>query len=327
MQRDKKLVTNHKTGDDAMSAAKSNDKTRVLITVVALIAVVILLVVIFVVSYRSKRGPKTISPSDTVSTTDTVSPTETESDSTTETAQTTEEATTTTTGYVIDTKKNVNEYIRNPDYKSNYYVVVYTLSQSVVTYKKDSNGGYTKLYKRLKCSTGVKDVTPTKEGVYCIVNKFRWFRLMGGVYGQYCCRFSEENGYYFHSVPYKSKDPSTMSNEAYDKLGRSASHGCIRLCARDAKWLYEHLPVGTQVSVVWEKGPFGLDIPARNTDPKYDGWDPTDQWSPGNPYFTVETTTTTAPTAASEDETKAEAVTPSTDATTAATSPEGGDGS
>lgn len=287
------------------ASSKPNDTTRVLITVTALIAVVILLVVIYVVSYQMKRGPKTVSPSDAVTATDTVSPSETAG--TTETAPPTEATTTTTTGYIIDTKKNVNEFVRNPDYKSDYYVVVYTLSQSVVTYKKDSNGGYTKLYKRLKCSTGVKDVTPTKEGVYCIVNKFRWYRLMGGVYGQYCCRFSEEDGYYFHSIPYKSKDPSTMSNDGYDKLGRSASHGCIRLCARDAKWLYDHLPVGTQVSVVWEKGPYGLDVPARNTDPKYDGWDPTDKWSAGNPYFTPETTTTEATSAAPTESSSAAA--------------------
>lgn len=285
------------------ASSKPNDTKRILITVVALIAVVILLVVIYVVSYRMKRGPQTASPSDAVTATDIVSPSETAG--TTETAppteSTTNPTTAATTGYVIDTDKNVNEFVRNPDYKSDFYVVVYTLSQSVVTYKKDSNGGYTKLYKRLKCSTGVKDVTPTKEGVYCIVNKFRWYRLMGGVYGQYCCRFSEEDGYYFHSVPYKSKDPSTMSNDGYDKLGRSASHGCIRLCARDAKWLYDYLPVGTQVSVVWEKGPYGLDIPARNTDPKYDGWDPTDKWSVGNPYFTAETTTTTTTITTTED--------------------------
>lgn len=285
------------------ASSKPNDTTRVLVTVAALIAVVILLVVIYVVSYRMKRGSKTVSPSDTVSAADTVSPTDTETDTegTTLPSQEPETTTTAATGYIIDTDKNVNEFIRNPNYQSDYYVVVYTLSQSVVTYKKDSNGGYTKLYKRLKCSTGVKGVTPTKEGVYSILQKYRWYRLMGGVYGQYCCRFSEEEGYYFHSVPYKAKDPSTMSNDGYDKLGTSASHGCIRLCARDAKWLYDHLPVGTQVSVVWEKGPYGLNIPTRNTDPKYSGWDPTDQWSPGNPYFTVETTTEA--TAAADDNT------------------------
>ena len=300
------------------TSAKSNDKTRMMVTIAALIAVILLLIIIFTVSYQSKRGPRTpdVTPlPETVSVTDAVSPTETEITETVETTQTTETAATTTAPYVVDTKKNVNEYIRNPDYKSKYYVVVYTLSQSVVTYQKDKNGGYTKLYKRLKCSTGVRDVTPTKEGVYSILKKYRWYRLMGGVYGQYCCRFSEEEGYYFHSVPYKAKDPSTMSNDGYDKLGQSASHGCIRLCARDAKWLYDHLPEGTQVSVVWAKGPYGLNIPARNTDSRYDGWDPTDLWSPGNPYYTVETTTTTVP----EDNAETTASTADTTAATEAT--------
>ena len=304
------------------TSANSNDLKRAVLTGVCLVAVIFLLVVIFVVGYQSKRGsgktPQPTVPEQTVSPTEPVSIT----DITDITDATTEPPTTTTgtsaTAYVTDTKKNVNEFIRNPDYKSKYYVVVYTKSQSVVTYQKDANGGYTKLIKRLKCSSGTKDVTPTPEGVYGILKKFRWYRLMGGVYGQYCCRFAE--GYYFHSVPYKSKDPSTMSNEGYDKLGSSASHGCIRLCTRDAKWMYDHLPVGTQVSVVWEKGPYGLDIPARNKDPKYDGWDPTDKWSPGNPYFTEEKTTGTSSDTASTTAASTTAETTTTTTTAAAAS-------
>ena len=111
-----------------------------------------------------------------------------------------------------------------------------------------------------------------------------------------------------------------MSNEGYDKLGSSASHGCIRLCTRDAKWMYDHLPVGTQVSVVWEKGPYGLDIPARNKDPKYDGWDPTDKWSPGNPYFTEEKTTGTSSDTASTTAASTTAETTTTTTTAAAAS-------
>lgn len=299
-----------------MSSDKNKNVTRLLIAAIALVAVVGFLVAFVLISYNNKR--KSL---DDVSTSDQplVSPTETVSQTEIQptTPQTTLPAETTATTYFVDMDKNKNEFIKNPNYESDYYIVIYTKSQSVVTYKKDKNGGYTKLYKRLKCSTGVHDVTPTKEGVYSIVKKFRWFRLMGGVYGQYCCRFSEENGYYLHSVPYKSKDPSTLSDSAYDKLGSSASHGCVRLCARDAKWIYDHIPVGTQVCVVWEKGPYGVSVPKRNPDPLYNGWDPSDRWSPGNPYFEVTTTTTEAADATTAA--VSETTTPETTTTTAAT--------
>lgn len=300
-----------------MSPDKNKNVARLLIATVALIVVTVFLVAFVFISYNNKRKSlEEVSDTDvkTVSPTEIVSQTEIEPTS----IQTTAPTETTTTTYFVDMAKNKNEFIKNPNYESDYYVVIYTKSQSVVTYKKDKNGGYTKLYKRLKCSTGVHDVTPTKEGVYAIVKKFRWFRLMGGVYGQYCCRFSEEDGYYLHSVPYKAKDPSTLSDSAYDKLGSSASHGCVRLCARDAKWIYDHIPVGTQVCVVWEKGPYGLSVPKRDPDPKYSGWDPSDRWSPGNPYFEETTTEAASATTEANPDTSA-AETAATSAATAAT--------
>jgi lipoprotein-anchoring transpeptidase ErfK/SrfK len=44
-----------------------------------------------------------------------------------------------------------------------------------------------------------------------------------------------------------------MMLEEYKKLGNPASHGCIRLDLKDAKWLYEKLPLGVRVSIYIEK--------------------------------------------------------------------------
>ncbi|MBM3713605.1 MAG: L,D-transpeptidase, partial [Actinobacteria bacterium] len=53
--------------------------------------------------------------------------------------------------------------------------------------------------------------------------------------------------YLIHSVPF-DKNGNIISEE-YAKLGSPASHGCVRLEVEDAKWLYEVLPLGINVSI------------------------------------------------------------------------------
>ncbi len=36
------------------------------------------------------------------------------------------------------------------------------------------------------------------------------------------------------------EDPNTLSVSAYNMLGTTCSHGCIRLKAGDAKWIYDN---------------------------------------------------------------------------------------
>lgn len=213
-----------------------------------------------------------------------------------------EDITTVTTGLTTTTSKittttipqNENDVdnIKNPNYKSKYYIVVYTGSQSVVVYGKDSTGAYSKIIKKFTCSTGNKKSSPTRKGVYSVRTKYKWKELMGGVYGQYSCGISPD--YLFHSVPYATKDPSTLYDASYNNLGKAVSHGCIRLCVRDAKWIYDNVPIGTQVNVVWTSGPAGMGVPKRKSGAKYSGWDPSDEWSEGNPYFANGEANTTA---------------------------------
>ena len=229
-----------------------------------------------------------------------------------------------TTTIAGDTDEN-GSYIINQNYESPYYIVVYTGSQSVGVYGKDADGEYTRLVKAFTCSTGRKDSSPTRKGMYKIRAKYRWRKLMGDCYGQYSSSIS--TSYLFHSVPYDRQDPSSLFNASYDNLGKAVSHGCIRMCVRDCKWVYDNCPIGTQVHVVWASGPKGDSVPQRIRGAKYSGWDPSDRWSKGNPYFadgdankssTTQSSTTASEKSATSSASSTSAATTTTAATTAA---------
>lgn len=63
-----------------------------------------------------------------------------------------------------------------------------------------------------------------------------------------------------------------------------ASHGCVRLTVKDAKWIYDNCPVGTKVIIYNAKNPGPLGKPRAIKVPGYSGYDPTDIWSKHNPY-------------------------------------------
>ena len=140
---------------------------------------------------------KTTATASGVTSDTTASSTSTSTSSRTESS--TKATTTTTVKIPEDESKNI-EYIKDPDYKSPYYIVVYTGSQSTVVYGKDQSGNYSRLIKSFTVSTGRKNSTPTRKGLYKIRAKYRWRTLMGPCYGQYCSSISPD--YLFHSVPY-----------------------------------------------------------------------------------------------------------------------------
>ena len=105
----------------------------------------------------------------------------------------------------------------------------------------NGDGNYNIAYKRFICSTG----NDTPYGTYYTPAKYRWKELMGPSYGQYSTRIV--GGILFHSVPYKKRNPYTLSANAFNQLGTTCSHGCIRLMCIDAKWIYDNCGLGTRV--------------------------------------------------------------------------------
>lgn len=174
------------------------------------------------------------------------------------------------------------------DYAKNhrYCIGVNTKQNIVVVYEKDSEGDFTRPVKAFACSCGRTDGHDTPAGTYTTSVKQRWLYLIDGTYGQYCTKFKEH--YWFHSVPYYSQDPSDLEWPEYNKLGNNASAGCVRMCVRDVKWLYDNVPLGTVVRVYSSSAAEPVAKPATikidtSSSNKKRGWDPTDPDS-ANPY-------------------------------------------
>ena len=128
--------------------------------------------------------------------------------------------------------------------------------------------------KAFVCSTG--KATP-KSGVYKMSNKYRWHALIGEVYGQYCTRITGH--ILFHSVPYEANSPDSLEYVEYDKLGTSASAGCVRLTVQDAMWIYNNCESGTYVEFYSESNPGPLGKPSSqkiSSNINCRNWDPTD---------------------------------------------------
>ena len=167
--------------------------------------------------------------------------------------------------------------------KKVYHFKVNIAANTVTVYEEDTNGKYTKPVKAFICSTGKS--TP-KSGTYKISDRYRWRSLFGGVYGQYAVRI--HGNILFHSVPYEQMYPNTLEYEEYDKLGTSASMGCIRLCVKDAKWIYDNAKTGSTVEFYSDAstpGPLGKPKAQKIADNKENrDWDPTDP-DKHNPWF------------------------------------------
>lgn len=168
---------------------------------------------------------------------------------------------------------------------SNTYWLKVNRTANVVNVYKNVNGSWQPV-KVMLCSCGKnKKSSRTPVGNFSIKKKWRWQKLFHGVSGQYVSQF--KGNYLFHSVVYKKKKKnSTCVRKEYNKLGKNASHGCVRLATMDAKWIYDNCGKGTKVTVYSSSNPGPLGKPGRvgMKGKKSRFWDPTDPIS-SNKYF------------------------------------------
>lgn len=128
-----------------------------------------------------------------------------------------------------------------------YKIIVDIENQVTMVYTKDENGEYTVPARYMICSTGVGDATPVGNfdmDSYRV--RFSIF-VRDGRYGQYWTQI--RRAIYFHTMLYSAKDASTYLEDTFLEFGKKASHGCIRLCVPDARWMWYHIAPGTKCEI------------------------------------------------------------------------------
>lgn len=162
-----------------------------------------------------------------------------------------------------------------------YYIKVNRKKNCVTVYTYDENGEYTVPVRAMVCSCGQDDGTIT--GDFSIYFKNEWHPLFDNVYGHYVSGISGD--YLFHSVPYYSPTNNRLEVDEFNKLGKSASLGCVRMAVADSKWIFDNCAQNTGVTIYDDDtaGPLGKPETIKIKD-KSCGWDPTDN-SKNNPYY------------------------------------------
>lgn len=129
-----------------------------------------------------------------------------------------------------------------------YRVTVDIYHQVVIVRSKDDEGEYTVPVRYMLCSSGAHNSTPL--GTFEMQRyHVRFGRFVSeDLCGQYWSQIKKPR-IYFHTILYKKKNAATYLKETYDKLGQPDSHGCIRLTAPDARWIYYNLAPGTVVEI------------------------------------------------------------------------------
>lgn len=167
-----------------------------------------------------------------------------------------------------------------------YWLKVNQKRNVITAYKR--TGGKWKPVRAMLCSTGVNTTpeTTTYNGTWRTSSKKRWLTMsLDGSffdYGQYTAHLY--GGIFIHSVWYYAPKHNAQARAEFNKLGKKASHGCIRVSTADAKWMYDNCPAGTKVTIYSSSkaGPLGkpkaIKVPGNATR----SWDPTDP-AKGNP--------------------------------------------
>lgn len=196
-------------------------------------------------------------------------------------------------GYVTNESKWINGkkyYFDKNGYRINDLTNIY---KGPYTFEVDRVNGVMTVYADSARTIPVKTIrvsvgnpwTPTPKGKYTLTPYSRWQALMGSSWGQYGTHVNGagQGGIFVHSVACSYANSYNLPVSAYNKLGSPASHGCIRTCVGDAKWVYYnssgstiYIFDGTYNSNESFKGPLGRKaiVPARWKNGGY--YDPTD---------------------------------------------------
>ena len=153
------------------------------------------------------------------------------------------------------------------------YITVDRIKGRVTIYGYNSTtGAYDTPIKSMYCSVG-NPISNTATGTYKIGWQLKKKKMTGEDYECWAPYVSQIYGaVYFHGVASATEDLNTVQGSAFDALGTPQSHGCVRLAAVDAKWIYDNAKIGTTVRIgdnldlpvgaikyTWTGAPYGKD--------------------------------------------------------------------
>ena len=201
----------------------------------------------------------------------------------------------------FDNIKNIESLI-DFSAKHPYMIRVNRAENFVTVYGMDYKGKHTIPYKTFWCSTGLNPES-TPLGQFKISERYDWRIMVDGSYAQYAVRIY--GPIMLHSIPYTYGKHDALEYWEYNKLGKPASLGCVRLRVKDIKWIYDNCNDGTKVTIYSEPDeepeialPKIKKIKKSN---KNKNWDPTDP-AKGNPWKNKKKTNTRKKTTTKEQE-------------------------
>jgi peptidoglycan hydrolase-like protein with peptidoglycan-binding domain len=130
-----------------------------------------------------------------------------------------------------------------------YSIDVDVRNQVITIWGLSDSGDYSVPVQKFICSTGTTGY-PSDLGLWTLTGrKALWatFPTWGGGMAKYWVRINESIA--FHSVLYNTVDNMDLNVKSFKKLGKRASHGCIRLTVAGAKWIYYNCGEGVKVRI------------------------------------------------------------------------------
>ena len=135
------------------------------------------------------------------------------------------------------------------------YRIYVDLTNQIVTVYDSGNVSESGIVRQMICTTG-KSGTPTPTGTFYLPSKSRaserseWYYFSKyKCYAKWAARI--RGGILFHSVLYSEKNTDTLRENSLYALGQKASHGCVRLSVKSARWIFEHGKPGSTVIVIY----------------------------------------------------------------------------
>ncbi|MFT8316150.1 MAG: L,D-transpeptidase family protein [Clostridium sp.] len=133
---------------------------------------------------------------------------------------------------------NVENIVNQVDTQSytNYYIMVNIAQQTVYIFNGTNRNW--KLINSFQCASGTGG-TPTVLGHFFVGIKGPQFKSGEAILKYYT---QIQGNYLFHSVLFDKN-----GNLLDGTLGKSASHGCVRLALENAKYIYDNVPIGSGI--------------------------------------------------------------------------------